>query len=482
MIPQLPFIRVIVVSFNGADLTLKCLQSLTDTQWPSDRLEIVLVDNASEDDVVERCQEEFAHVRIIQSLVNTGFAGGCNLGLTTEFDHSGAALQDFDHVALINNDATADSAWLEEMNRVMESDPEVGAVAAKVLLTPKYSEILVTPEGTQAEKSGFIGIHGVRINGSRRDDRLRFDETFLRDTMLLDTPKYWTQRGGAIRIVETDGDPPGPLHLEIGVELVGDFSIAFQSGLNREIARSSGDAKNQSPVQWVPLVVDRQSFDLINSVGCELYRRGFGGDRGYLERDHQQFETSVEIFAWSGAAVLLRRSYLEDVGLFDNRLFLYYEDFDLSWRGRLAGWRYLYAPRAVIRHSHAQTSIEGSDLFSFYTTRNRLLVLAKNAPFRIGARAGLGEIYRLINGVFREVFLQIANREKPSLQITKSRWKVVKSYLGVLPSMLYQRWTMERRVPRRSLMVWQKDKEIDPGFNLEDLNAHRKIRESPKFN
>lgn len=485
MSAQLPFIRVIVVSFNGADLTLKCLQSLTETQWPPDRFEIVLVDNASEDDVVERCQKEFAHVHIIQSLVNTGFAGGCNLGLTTEFDQSGAALQDFDFVALINNDATVDGAWLEEMNRVMESDSEVGAVAAKVLLTPKFSEIFVTPEGAQVEQSGFIGIHGVRINGSRRDDRLRFDESFLRDATpcnSLDGAKYWTQRGGAIRFVETEGDPPGSLHLEVGMEIIGDFSLVLDSGLTREIARPSGDANNQSPIQWVPLEVDRQSFDLINSVGCELFRRGFGGDRGYLERDRQQFETSVEVFAWSGAAVLLRRSYLEDIGLFDNRLFLYYEDFDLSWRGRLAGWRYMYAPGAVVRHSHAQTSVEGSDIFRFYTTRNRLLVLAKNAPLRIAARAGLGEIYRLINGMYREVFLQIVNREEPSLEMTKSRWKVVKSYLVVLPSMLYQRWTMERRVSRRSLMVWQKDKEIHPGFTLEDLYAHQKICESPKLN
>ena len=42
------------------------------------------------------------------------------------------------------------------------------------------------------------------------------------------------------------------------------------------------------------------------------------------------------MFAWCGGAVLLRPTYLDEVGLFDERLFLYYEDTDLSWRGQLA--------------------------------------------------------------------------------------------------------------------------------------------------
>ena len=100
-------------------------------------------------------------------------------------------------------------------------------------------------------------------------------------------------------------------------------------------------------------------FDVINNAGSALYPGGYGGDRGFLERDAGQYDEPAEVFAWCGGAVLLSKAYLDDVGLFDERLFLYYEDTDLSWRGRLRGWRYVYEPtsrrpsppRRVVRRS-----------------------------------------------------------------------------------------------------------------------------------
>ena len=95
---------------------------------------------------------------------------------------------------------------------------------------------------------------------------------------------------------------------------------------------------------------------MINNVGSNLFSGGFGGDRGFLEVDEDQYEEPADVFAWCGGAVLLKRAYLDDVGTFDERFFLYYEDTDLSWRGQLRGWRYVYAPDAVVRHHHASSA------------------------------------------------------------------------------------------------------------------------------
>ena len=139
---------------------------------------------------------------------------------------------------------------------------------------------------------------------------------------------------------------------------------------------------------WVEVPVEGEPFDVVNNVGSCLFAGGYGGDRGFLEADRGQYDAAADVFAWCGGGVLLRRSYLDDVGLFDERFFLYYEDSDLSWRGQLRGWRYLYVPGSVIRHRHAASSGgPASAVFQFHVQRNRLLMLIKNAPARVAARA-----------------------------------------------------------------------------------------------
>lgn len=118
----------------------------------------------------------------------------------------------------------------------------------------------------------------------------------------------------------------------------------------------------------------------IQNAGSLLLGDGSGADRGFHERDHGQFDTREEVFGACGAAVLYRREMLDDVGMFDETFFNYYEDTDLSWRMRLRGWTVLYEPRAVVHHVHAGSSGEWSPFFTFHVDRNRLFMILKNAP------------------------------------------------------------------------------------------------------
>lgn len=126
---------------------------------------------------------------------------------------------------------------------------------------------------------------------------------------------------------------------------------------------------------------------VIQNAGGVLLSDGSGGDRGSGEVDEGQFETGEEVFGFCGAAVLLRRDALDDVGTFDETFFAYYEDTDLSWRLRLRGWKILYDPRAVVEHGHSKTNREWSDFFLFHVDRNRLLMILKNAPAPLVARS-----------------------------------------------------------------------------------------------
>ncbi|HEX6349265.1 MAG TPA: glycosyltransferase family 2 protein [Candidatus Dormibacteraeota bacterium] len=130
---------------------------------------------------------------------------------------------------------------------------------------------------------------------------------------------------------------------------------------------------------------DRPS--VIQNAGLLLLSDGSGGDRGTGEEDRGQFDRAEEVFGACGAAMLLRRMALTEAGLFDQTFWMYYEDLDLSWRLRLAGWRVLYEPGAVVEHEHAGTSGEWSSRFTFLVDRNRLFTVLKNGAPALVARS-----------------------------------------------------------------------------------------------
>lgn len=131
---------------------------------------------------------------------------------------------------------------------------------------------------------------------------------------------------------------------------------------------------------------DYRGVELVNSTGTQVTRSGNGRDRDWL-RPATDAAPSSDVFGFCGGAVALRRAALDDVGLFEDSLFLYYEDTDLSWRLRRRGWRIAYAHDAVVRHRHAASSGTASEFFLRHNERNRIVVAIRNAPLPVVARA-----------------------------------------------------------------------------------------------
>ena len=468
MSPEVPFVRVVVLSFDGGQMTIDCLDSLLQTDWPSDRFEIVLVDNGSLDDVTARVRAEYPSVRVLEPLRNLGFAGGCNLGIEAIVCSAGRALHDYDHVALVNNDATVDAAWLDALVEAISTGSDVGAASAKMLFADRFTGIDMEVSEVSIAGGGddrLIGVcvSGIRIDGVRDDQRLQFDEGFHGpvgfDATRGEEFARWSKSKGSLRIKETRADESVEQVVSFRLSAETERTVTLRSDIDEvRVVVGGGYAAKEPIFTWVDVRVGSDVFDVINNVGSNLYERGFGGDRGFLERDRGQFEQSVDVFAWCGGAVLLKKDYLDAVGVFDERLFLYYEDTDLSWRGQLQGWRYVYAPGALVRHRHAQSSGIGSDTFRFYTERNRLLVLIKNAPLWLALRSGLGEIKRTLVINVRHLILRPLTLRMPSRPEAAMRRRVLKSYLSLAPAMLRDRWLMDRRRSRRSMMKWEVSK------------------------
>ena len=103
-------VLIIVLNWNGIEDTEKCLDSLLKQTYQD--FNILVVDNGSVDDSLERLRKIEAKNNIVTIAVNKtnkGFAGGVNTGIKY------ALRRDFDAVALFNNDAEADEYWLEEL-------------------------------------------------------------------------------------------------------------------------------------------------------------------------------------------------------------------------------------------------------------------------------------------------------------------------------------------------------------------------------
>ncbi len=114
-------VAVIVVNWNGMLHLPACLLSLSRQTYLD--VQIVLVDNGSQDGSVAYVERCYPMVRIIRNPVNVGFAVACNQGIT---------VTDTEYVALLNNDAVVHPEWLNAMVTMM-SEPAVGMCACKML-------------------------------------------------------------------------------------------------------------------------------------------------------------------------------------------------------------------------------------------------------------------------------------------------------------------------------------------------------------
>jgi GT2 family glycosyltransferase len=127
------------------------------------------------------------------------------------------------------------------------------------------------------------------------------------------------------------------------------------------------------------LLFDRR--DVINSAGDFYRKNGVPGNRGIWQNDGERFNHDAYVFGACAGAAIYRREVFDSVGLFDEDLFAYCEDVDLSFRAQLAGFRCLFVPGARVYHRLSATG--GGPLASYYCGRNFIVVLAKDVPGRI---------------------------------------------------------------------------------------------------
>ena len=155
-------IAIIVLNWNGRDLTLDCLRSLAAVTTPHVR--IILVDNASTDGSSDAVRQHYgARVTLIENAQNLGFAAGNNVGIRRALD-DGA-----DFILLLNNDTVVAPDFVEHLHKPMLSSPDIGITAPKIYYAEPKNQIWFAG----GELSMWRGI--ARHTGIRETDRGQYD-------------------------------------------------------------------------------------------------------------------------------------------------------------------------------------------------------------------------------------------------------------------------------------------------------------------
>ena len=132
-----------------------------------------------------------------------------------------------------------------------------------------------------------------------------------------------------------------------------------------------------------PLMVDFDEPDRVTFGGATMDYKGrcdylLVGEPLAAAQQRENFDAPF----LHGAAMLVRRSVFETVGLFDERYFLNYEDIDFCARTRAAGYRLVMVTSASYAHKGNATIGVSSPLGQYYLVRNRLLYLADHREWR----------------------------------------------------------------------------------------------------
>ena len=121
---ELPSVTVAVLNYNGLEHLTGCFASLAQIDYPPERLELMLLDNASQDGSVAYVQSNHPSVRIVVSDQNLGFAGGNNLA---------AREATGEYIVFLNNDMRVDVQFVRGLAHAVQSAPGVACAGAKIL-------------------------------------------------------------------------------------------------------------------------------------------------------------------------------------------------------------------------------------------------------------------------------------------------------------------------------------------------------------
>lgn len=467
-----PFVSIIIVNYNGKHLLSDCLHSLTELDYPKDKYEVIVVDNNSNDDSAAFVHRNFPQFYLVRNQTNQGFVGGNNIGLH---------YANGEYIVLLNSDTTVDRTWLSEMVRAAYK-PNVGIVNSKLYYAVPFLELTLsssTIEKTDLDGSGNFSPLGVLLEDvicSRQEltDQVWYGNGFYRH-LKQQIPCRWMREKATILVPfdQTLGNNNYrfTLHSPTGKKSQGaSFSLSLGKTklLEEELA---GKQVRHFHIAISPKQASKHLMWLVQNAGNVVFSDGYGRDRGSLilrdgketrefyERDSAYFQRPAQLLAFCGASCLIKRKVIDDIGFFDEKYYMYYEDLDLSLRAWLAGWDILYEPKSVVYHRHkaSTNTIKGAFMLR-HVEKNHLYFLLTYFPLPIFAIEFTLFILRLTMSYMQLIISNFRNNlplYELMLQKYEARRQALKDMMTNSVYFLRKRHSIKFTRPEAKTRLWQ---------------------------
>jgi hypothetical protein len=190
-----------------------------------------------------------------------------------------------------------------------------------------------------------------------------------------------------------------------------------------------------------PLVLFRDTPDIVYSAGDRILRNGRPESFGHGV-SRKSFAPPRSVFGVSGGAGLIRREIFDRVGLLDERYGAYFEDADLAFRARLAGYRATFVQDAIAYHVGSATIRDRLWWRSQQCCRNHAMLVIKNMPARLlwrySPRIALESIHQM---------RQLVSRARTEFGLLRALGMLARTELSVgrmLPHLMRERRAIQR--------------------------------------
>lgn len=370
-------VLVSLVNFNGERFLQKCLDGLAGQTFKE--FDVMVVDNNSSDasrGLIERAK----WIKYVFLDYNSGFAEGNNIVFRA------ALAGGYEYLALLNVDAVPSSNWLQDLMEIMEANSDIAIASSKLLFWTPFLPIQIIAKEYMRPCDVDSNIPdrrllGVDLLSDPVNTSTDYEKGFYVDGWFPPDAdgNRWTLKAAEVLVPYNSEAEENTIIMKVAGLPNRSTQFTIRVGQTSNEFVLQGD----DPVE-LQLKVSKKSVSLvnvINNIGSYIDPEGYGHDIGFGSVDNMA-DGAFDVPAFCGANGLVRTTSLSEGPLFDEKLFMYYEDTDLSIRLRKKGWRVVVSTRSYVRHFHSGNSKDHGERTRFFIERNRLLTLARYGSLR----------------------------------------------------------------------------------------------------